>query len=77
MNMGKEMKSEDCIENLLSELEDIVKEMKDDTISLHSALEKYEEGINLYKRCRKILDEAQLKVELIKRDSEMEYNADA
>lgn len=68
--MNKE--NENNLEDLLSRLETIVKEMSDETLHLNVALEKYEEGIRLYRICRKILDETALKVELIKKENEME-----
>lgn len=60
------------LEDLLARLEEIVKEMSDETLHLNTALEKYEEGIRLYKECRQILDETKLKVELIKKENETE-----
>ncbi|RVU54955.1 exodeoxyribonuclease VII small subunit [Anaerosphaera multitolerans] len=52
-------------ESTYAELEDIVKDLESDDISLESAIEKYEKGLELYKYCNKILNEYEGKVKIL------------
>lgn len=44
------------------ELENILRALEDRNTGLDKALEMYEEGIALYRRCNKLLNEAELKI---------------
>lgn len=63
---------EENLESMLAKLESITKEMEDENMDLDSALQKYEEGVGLYRKCRAILERAETKIEMIKRDDEPE-----
>ena len=52
-------------ENSLTQLENIVKTMESDEIELETALAKFEQGIKLTKKCQKILQDAEQKVQVI------------
>jgi exodeoxyribonuclease VII small subunit len=54
----------------LSKLEEIVKELENEQISLEDSLEKFELGIKLSSLCLKKLNEAEKKVEELTRDTE-------
>lgn len=43
-------------------LEEILQKLETKSASLDESLSLYEEGINLYKHCNKLLDNAQLKI---------------
>jgi exodeoxyribonuclease VII small subunit len=60
-------------EKALEKLETIVHELEEGEVSLDAALEKYEEGIGLTKECRKQLQEAEKKVEVLLKDAEGEF----
>lgn len=57
-------------EDALERLETIVEAMEEGEISLNDLLSKYEEGNNLLKVCNRRLRDAELKIELLKKDSE-------
>jgi len=52
-------------EQALERLEKIVAEMEQGKVSLEQSIEKYAEGIELIKQCRKILDEAEKKIQVL------------
>lgn len=49
-------------EDAYDKMENILNKLERGNISLDESLKLYEEGINLYKYCAKILEEAELKV---------------
>lgn len=52
-------------EESLKELEETVKKLENGETSLEEAMELFEKGVALTKNCRKLLDEAQLKVKKV------------
>lgn len=54
-------------ENGLQELEQIVKEMESGDLPLERALELFEKGMRLSESCRKQLDEAETRIEMLVR----------
>jgi len=54
-------------ESGLQELEQIVKEMESGDLPLERALELYEKGMKLTERCRKQLEEAETRIEMLVR----------
>jgi len=54
-------------ESGLQELEQIVKEMESSDLPLERALELYEKGMKLSERCRKQLEEAETRIEMLVR----------
>ncbi len=60
-------------EESLNELEALVKELEGGDLPLEKALEKFEQGVRLSEACRKKLEEAERKVEiLIKKNDRVE-----
>ncbi len=55
-------------EEALHKLETIVDELERNTDGIESALEKYEEGIKLYKYCYKKLNDIQGRIEILLKD---------
>ena len=71
--MADEKKTETSFEERLSELEAVVKELESGDLQLEKALEKFERGVALSEACRKQLDEAEKKVEiLLKKNNRVE-----
>lgn len=75
----KEMNSQEEIEKMefetaLQELEEIVKKLEDGKSSLKDAVALYERGILLKRRCDKILEEIQLKLNKISCDKDGNVN---
>ncbi len=65
MNKQKELK----FENAIKRLEAIVEELETGEFNLDKAIEIFEEGLGLSKFCKKKLDEAQQKIEIIKKQN--------
>ncbi|MCL5771367.1 MAG: exodeoxyribonuclease VII small subunit [Actinobacteria bacterium] len=55
-------------EEAMSELEEIVKDLEDENITLDSAMEKFETGVKLSEFCLKKLNEAEKKIEELTRN---------
>lgn len=56
----------------LKELATIVKNIEQGELSLEDAMEQFEQGINLAKKCQKILESAELKVQKLTEDSQLQ-----
>lgn len=52
-------------ESAYEKLENIIKDLEDEDISLEESIDKYEEGIKLYKYCNSILKEYEGKVKIL------------
>lgn len=57
-------------EEAFSIMQDILYKLENGNIKLDESLKLYEEGIHLYRKCTKILDEASLKVSKFNEDNE-------
>ncbi len=55
-------------EQALAELESIVAAMEQGEVPLAESLEQYERGIQLIRRCRALLAQAEAKIELLSED---------
>ena len=55
------------LEEAMSKLEEVVKDLEDESISLDSAMEKFEAGVRLSDLCLKKLNEAEKKIEELTR----------
>lgn len=65
MNKQKDIK----FENAIKRLEAIVEELETGEFDLDKAIAIFEEGLGLSKFCKKKLDEAQQKIEIIKKQN--------
>ncbi len=52
-------------EDALAELETIVHQLEDGDIGLAEAMQRYEEGVRLLKRCYSMLEKAERRIELL------------
>jgi len=57
-------------EESITKLEEIVKELEDENISLEESMEKFEMGIKLSSNCLKKLNEAEGKIEKLTRSED-------
>ena len=55
-------------EERLEKLKEIVEYLERDDISLKDSMEKYQESLHIVKDCYKELEEAELKIEIIKKE---------
>jgi exodeoxyribonuclease VII small subunit len=60
------MSEELTFEESLTQLENIVKQLDDVRTGLDTALDSYEEGVRILKRCNNILDTAQRRIEILR-----------
>ncbi|CDZ74448.1 Hypothetical protein ING2D1G_0254 [Peptoniphilus sp. ING2-D1G] len=59
-------------ESAFKKLEEIIKDLESEEISMEKSVEKYEEGLKLYEYCSKLLNEYEGRVKiLMKEDSEI------
>lgn len=66
--MSKKVVSELSFENSLEELEGIVTSLESGELDLESSIGKFEEGVSLYKSCKKKLAEVEKKVTKLTQD---------
>lgn len=57
--------SKSNFEDSLADLEDIIQELESGEIPLDKSLEKFEEGVKLFKLCRKKLGDAEKKIKVL------------
>ena len=57
-------------EELLDELQVIVKKLENDDVDLEEAIKTYEQGMLISKECHKRLDAAERKVKLVMKNNE-------
>jgi exodeoxyribonuclease VII small subunit len=62
-------------EEALARLEDIVGAIEQGEIGLEESIVRYEEGMGLIAHCRKILGEAELKIQKLQADAEGDLKA--
>lgn len=58
-------------EEALAQLEDAVARLESGNLTLEDSIELYERGRRLAARCGRLLDEAQLRVEMLTEDGEI------
>ena len=56
----------------MQKLEKIVNDMKDENIDINEVLKLYDEGIKSYEFCKKVLEEAEQKIEVLNEKGETE-----
>lgn len=61
-------------ESKLNQLETLVDEMEKGTLSLEDSLKAFEDGIKITRECQQALKEAELKVEMLTKDSKAPVN---
>jgi exodeoxyribonuclease VII small subunit len=57
--------SDKDFESSLKKLEKIVRELESGEVGLNESLNRFEEGINLYKTCRDTLENAERKIKIL------------
>lgn len=66
-------KKKDSYESKMNRLEEVVSLMESSELTLDESLERYEEGIKLYKELYKLLQEAEGKIKLLTDDGEVDF----
>ncbi len=66
--MQKRKAKEEGFEESLNSLEEIVRQLESGDLPLEKALELFEEGVTLARRCQTHLEEAERRVELLLRE---------
>lgn len=61
----EEANSTTNFEKALKDLERIVQELESGNTNLDDSLKKFEQGIDLYKKCRSTLDTAEKKIKIL------------
>lgn len=69
-NNEKEIKFEDAMKRL----EEIANELEKDDLTLDDSIAKFEEGMNLSKKCKQMLDSAEKKITILIGNKEDEFN---
>lgn len=55
-------KKNESFESNLEDLETLVHQLDEGELSLEESLEKFEKGVELYKKCKKALNKVELKI---------------
>jgi exodeoxyribonuclease VII small subunit len=63
------MSQTQTFENNLESLAEIIKQMEQQDVGLEQSLKLYEQGINLTRKCQKIIDDAELKIQQLMEQS--------
>lgn len=63
-------------EKSMEDLEKIAKELEKDDLSLDESIKKFEEGMNLSKNCKEILDNAEKKITILIDDNEKDFEVE-
>lgn len=72
--MTREKVKKENIEALMKQIENIIEELESGEIDLDESIKKYESGMFLIEKCKKILKESKLKIETLKRKANMEID---
>jgi exodeoxyribonuclease VII small subunit len=65
MNIDAKDKEKLTFEQALARLEQIVTAIEEGAVPLEQSIDKYAEGVELVKQCRRILDRAEKKIQLL------------
>lgn len=65
--------AEPAFEDALSQLEELVRDMESDQMPLEDLIKSYEQGTQLYQVCQKRLDEANGRIEIIRKKRNEEH----
>lgn len=60
-------------ENMLSKLEKIISDMENGNLTLEKTLKNYEEGMTLYNKLYKMLNEAEGKIKVVAENGEEDF----
>ena len=67
------MSENKSFEEKMISLEEIKKDLEKDNLSLDEAVNKFEEGMNISKECREMLDEAEKKITILLEGEEKDF----
>jgi len=69
-------KKEPTFEESLAELEAIMAELEGGELPLEEMMKRYEKGVKALELCRKVLDRAEKKIEILVKNKDGELNAE-
>ncbi len=69
-------KDNQTFEQALAKLEAIVRDVEEGKIGLQESIRRYEEGMNLLKRCRSVLADAEMKIQKLQETAEGDLRAE-
>ncbi len=64
--------SKNTFEESLKKLEKIVEKLEDGNVNLDDSIKSFEEGVALVKECQKQLSEAEIKIQILLEDGNVE-----
>ena len=64
------MEKSENFEEMMESLENIAKDLESGNLSLDESVKKFEEGMEISKKCSKILENAEKKISILIKDSE-------
>lgn len=70
----KENKKEISFEDAMKRLEEIANELEKDDLTLDESIAKFEEGMELSKKCKEMLDSAEKKITILIGNKEEDFN---
>lgn len=69
-------KKQPTFEESLAELETIMAELESGELTLDKMMERYEKGVKALRLCRKVLDDAEKKIELLVKMKDGEFETE-
>ncbi len=69
-------KKQPTFEESLAELEAIINELESGDLSLDKMMERYEKGVRALELCRKVLDQAEKKIEILVKGEDGQLRAE-
>ena len=70
----KDTEKEITFEDAMKRLEEIANELEKDNLTLDESIAKFEEGMNLSKKCKEMLDSAEKKITILIGNKEEDFN---
>ena len=70
---GVKMKEELSFEQAMTDLEKIAEELEKDDLDLNTSVKKFEEGMELSKKCNEMLQKAEKKITILIDGEEKDY----
>ena len=68
--------AEKTFEEMMKGLEKISSELENENLTLDEAMNKFEEGMKLSKKCSEILDSAEKKIKILVNDTEEDFSVE-
>ena len=63
-------------EDSMEKLQNIAKQLEDDNLSLDESIKLFEQGMDISKKCKEMLDKAEKKIKILVGDDEEDFEID-